>query len=85
MRKRLVEDLRQAGSTHNWSHISSQIGMFAYTGMTADMVDELTARYAIFMTRDGRISLAGLNEQNVRYVAEAIHSVTDGKSITHSI
>jgi aspartate aminotransferase len=85
MRTRLVEALRQAGSTHNWSHISSQIGMFAYTGMTADMVDELTARYAIFMTRDGRISLAGLNEQNVRYVAEAVHSVTIGKSITHSI
>jgi aspartate aminotransferase len=84
MRTRLVEALQLAGSTHDWSHILSQIGMFAYTGMTADMVDELTARYAIFMTRDGRISLAGLNEQNVVYVAEAIQSVTEGKSITHS-
>lgn len=46
------------------------------------MVDQLTAEYYIFLTRDGRISLAGLNESNVEYVAKAIHAVTDGKSIT---
>jgi len=52
--------------------------------MNSDMCDELTSEYAIFLTRDGRISLAGLNDNNVEYVAKAIHSVTDGKSITTS-
>ena len=46
------------------------------------MCDELTANYSIFLTRDGRISLAGLNDNNIEYVAKAIHAVTDGKSIT---
>jgi aspartate aminotransferase len=32
MRKLLVDELKNAGSTHDWSHITSQIGMFAYTG-----------------------------------------------------
>jgi aspartate aminotransferase len=32
MRKLLVEELKAAGSTHDWSHITSQIGMFAFTG-----------------------------------------------------
>ncbi len=32
MRKLLVDELKKAGSTHDWSHITSQIGMFAYTG-----------------------------------------------------
>lgn len=82
MRNLLVEELKKAGSTHDWSHITSQIGMFAYTGMNSDMCDKLTLEYSIFLTRDGRISLAGLNEKNVAYVAKAIHSVTDGKSIT---
>lgn len=50
--------------------------------MSAEMCDELTDEYAIFLTRDGRISLAGLNEGNLKYVAEAIHAVTDGKAIT---
>lgn len=82
MRKELVLKLKEAGSTHDWSHITSQIGMFAYTGMNAEMCDRLTNEYSIFLTKDGRISLAGLNDNNVGYVADAIHAVTDGKSIT---
>jgi aspartate aminotransferase, mitochondrial len=82
MRVRLVDELVAAGSTHDWSHVLSQIGMFAYTGMNSTMCDQLTAEYAIFLTRDGRISLAGLNDGNTHYVAAAVHAVTDGKSIT---
>ena len=82
MRQRLVTELHQAGSTHDWSHVTSQIGMFAFTGMSAAMVDQLTSEYEIYLTRDGRISLAGLNDKNVETVARAIHAVTDGKSIT---
>lgn len=82
MRQLLVDELKKAGSTHDWSHITSQIGMFAFTGMSSDMCDILTTEHYIFLTRDGRISLAGLNENNVAYVAKAVHAVTDGKSIT---
>lgn len=84
MRTKLVDTLKSVGSTHDWSHVTGQIGMFAYTGMSSDMCDELTKEYAIFLTRDGRISIAGLNDGNVEYVAKAIHQVTDGKSITSS-
>lgn len=82
MRNSLVEAIKEAGSTHDWSHVKEQIGMFAYTGMSAEMCDQLTDEYAIFLTRDGRISIAGLNDGNLEYVAKAIHAVTDGKSIT---
>lgn len=82
MRQLLVNKLAEKGSTHDWSHITSQIGMFAFTGMSKEMCDELTEKYFIFLTKDGRISLAGLNEGNVEYVAGAVHAVTDGKSLT---
>ena len=32
--------------------------------MTGKMCDELTAEHNIFLTRDGRISLAGINAKN---------------------
>jgi aspartate aminotransferase len=32
MRTRLVETIKQAGSAHDWSHVTEQIGMFAFTG-----------------------------------------------------
>lgn len=84
MRTKLVEKLQEVGSQHDWSHITSQIGMFAYTGMSEQMCNQLTDKYAIYLTKDGRISLAGLNDSNLDYVAKAIHDVTDGKSITSS-
>jgi aspartate/tyrosine/aromatic aminotransferase len=46
------------------------------------MCDELTDKHAIYLTKDGRISIAGLNDSNLDYVAKAVHAVTDGKSIT---
>jgi aspartate aminotransferase len=84
MRELLVTKLKEAGSTHDWGHVTSQIGMFAYTGMNSEMVDELTAKDSIFLTRDGRVSLAGVNPGNVEYVAKAMHRVTDGEQIHQS-
>jgi len=34
MRSGLVSKLKAAGSVHDWSHITNQIGMFAYTGLS---------------------------------------------------
>ena len=79
MRHGLVEKLKDHGSEHSWQHLIDQIGMFAYTGLNKAMVDELREKYAIYMTADGRISIAGLNTGNLNYIAEAFHAVTKGK------
>lgn len=76
MRKLLRDELEDLGSSKDWSHITDQIGMFAFTGMTNEMVDRLIDEYHIFLTKDGRISIAGINPSNVKYVAGAIHAVT---------
>ena len=47
--------------------------------MTPDMVDRLAAEYSIYMTRNGRISMAGVNSKNVDALAMAIHAVTHGQ------
>jgi aspartate aminotransferase, mitochondrial len=82
MRAKLVVKLQEAGSVHDWSHITQQIGMFAFTGLNADMCQTLTQEYFIFLTTNGRISIAGLNDGNIEYVAQAVHAVSHGKSIT---
>jgi aspartate/tyrosine/aromatic aminotransferase len=82
MRTRLVRALKDAGSTYEWSHILQQIGMFAFTGLSKEMCSGLTIDWVIFLATNGRISMAGLNESSVDYIAKAIHAVSDGKSIT---
>uniref|UniRef100_A0A2K5ITR8 Aspartate aminotransferase n=1 Tax=Colobus angolensis palliatus TaxID=336983 RepID=A0A2K5ITR8_COLAP len=64
------------GSTHNWQHITDQIGMFCFTGLKPEQVELLTKEFSIYMTKDGRISVAGFTSSNVGYLAHAIHQVT---------
>ncbi|KAK9385457.1 pyridoxal phosphate-dependent transferase [Lipomyces mesembrius] len=76
MRHLLKQHLEELGSTRDWSHITSQIGMFCYTGLTPEQVDTLRTEYSVYMTRDGRISVAGITTKNVKRLAESIHTVT---------
>ena len=64
------------GSTRDWSFIQEQIGMFCYSGLSEDQVRQLQSEHAIYMTKDGRISMVSLTPDNVGYVCKAIHEVT---------
>lgn len=79
-----IKDMRAAlrakleelnGREGSWSHITDQIGMFSFTGLTEAQVLRLRSDAHIYMTKNGRISMAGLNSGNVNYVAEAVHKV----------
>lgn len=75
MRALLKGHLEQLGSRHDWGHITSQIGMFAYTGLTKDEMEKLAAEHSVYATKDGRISVAGITTGNVARLAEAIYKV----------
>ncbi|KAL2189314.1 PLP-dependent transferase [Thermothelomyces heterothallicus CBS 203.75] len=75
MRKRLRAKLEELGTPGQWNHITDQIGMFSFTGLTEPQVLKLRSDYHIYMTKNGRISMAGLNSKNVDYVATAIDKV----------
>lgn len=75
MRALLKDNLEKLGSKHDWSHITSQIGMFAYTGLTPEQMDALAKENSVYATRDGRISVAGITSANVGRLAESIFKV----------
>jgi aspartate aminotransferase len=76
MRAALVDGLKKAGSTRNWDHVTKQIGMFCFSGMTPEQVEKLRTEYHIYMTKNGRISMAGVTSKNVAYLSECMHAVT---------
>ena len=77
MRALLKQELEALGSKKSWSHITSQIGMFCYTGMNQSEVSNMTEIFHIYPTKDGRISMAGVNTHNIKYIARAIFSCTE--------
>ncbi|EDO47315.1 predicted protein [Nematostella vectensis] len=76
MRQQLRDNLKKQGSSHDWSHITDQIGMFCFTGMKPDQVERLIKEFSIYLTKDGRISVAGVTSGSVEYLASAMHEVT---------
>ena len=76
MRSALQNSLADVGSTKNWDHITKQIGMFAYSGLSSDQVMEMREKHHVYCTADGRISMAGVTSGNVDYIANAIHDVS---------
>ncbi|KAG6335395.1 hypothetical protein ID866_3690 [Astraeus odoratus] len=74
--KLLTEEFKTPG---NWEHIVKQIGMFSYTGLNQEQSLALVEKAHIYLASNGRISMAGLNTHNVRYVAECLDKVVRGE------
>ncbi|KAH6873815.1 aspartate aminotransferase [Thelonectria olida] len=72
MRGRLFEELQNLETPGDWSHIIKQSGMFGYMGISAAQIEHLETKYHIYMADTSRISIAGLNDGNVNYVAKAL-------------
>ncbi|KAF7122883.1 hypothetical protein CNMCM5793_000993 [Aspergillus hiratsukae] len=75
MRSRLRGKLQEYVACGDWSFIERQIGMFCYTGMSPDQVSRLQEEYHVYLMPSGRLSICGLTEGNVDYVARAIRDV----------
>jgi len=75
MRGVLRGELERIGTPGDWSHITSQIGMFSFTGLNEAQSTAMLEKHHIYMLKNGRISMAGINSKNVKYVAESIKSV----------
>jgi len=85
MRERLRSKLEEMGTPGTWNHITDQIGMFSFTGLNEKQVLALRDEAHVYMTKNGRISMAGLNTANCEYFAKAVDKVvreTEGKTGT---
>ncbi|GIU25585.1 aminotransferase [Shewanella colwelliana] len=71
----LVNKLIEKGVTRDFSFIAEQKGMFSFLGITPQQVAQLQHDHSIYMVDSSRISIAGIGEGNVDYLAESIAKV----------
>ena len=76
MRQKLRAGLEKLKPESDWSFITTQIGMFAYTGLKPEQMETLAKEHSVYATKDGRISVAGITTGNVKRLAESIFKVT---------
>ncbi|MGR6981289.1 amino acid aminotransferase [Testudinibacter sp. P27/CKL/0425] len=75
MRQKFVELLKEYGAQQDFSFIIEQNGMFSFSGLSPEQVDRLKDEFAIYAVRSGRINVAGITEDNIRYLCESIVKV----------
>lgn len=51
----------------------------SFTGINGAQSQELVEKAHVYLTANGRISMAGLNSQNIRYFAAKLDEVVRGK------
>jgi aromatic-amino-acid transaminase len=75
MRQQLVDGLKAAGVKQDMSFITSQIGMFSYSGLTKDQMVRLRNEFGVYGTDTGRMCVAALTGKNIDYVCQSIAKV----------
>jgi len=75
MRQKLVDGLKAAGVKQDMSFITSQIGMFSYSGLSKDQMVRLRNEFGVYGTDTGRMCVAALNSKNIDYVCASIAKV----------
>ena len=76
IRTSLCTELRATLKSDHFDFIQHHKGMFTLIGFSAAQMVKLREEYSIYGVEDGRINIAGLAEQQIPYVANAIASVT---------
>ena len=71
MRALLKKELENLGSKHDWSHITSQIGMFAYTGLGPEQMEKLAKEVSRFIDMSGNSLLT--------MIQHSVYATKDGR------
>ncbi|MFT4190364.1 MAG: amino acid aminotransferase [Comamonas sp.] len=75
MRQKLVEGLKAAGVSQDVGFITTQIGMFSYSGLSKEQMVRLRGEFGVYGTDTGRMCVAALNSKNIAYVCASIAQV----------
>lgn len=75
MRSLFVEKLKAAGVAQDMGFITTQIGMFSYSGLAKEQMVRLRSEFGVYGTDSGRMCVAALNSKNIDYVCASIAKV----------
>ena len=73
-----MRELAAAGAERDFSFIEREKGMFSFLGVTPEQAESLTRDYSIYLVKSGRINIAGINRDNIAYLAGSLTELLRG-------
>lgn len=74
-RKNLVDRLIAGSKNIDFEYLKGHKGMFSFVNLDKTQVQRMIDQFAIYLTDNGRISVAGLSSKNIDYVVNGILTV----------
>lgn len=81
MRRLAHERLQEIAPNYDSSYFVKQRGMFCYTGLNLAQLEALRRDHAVYIIDSGRISMPGLNQDNLEYFVQALAQVVTDDSL----
>ncbi|MHC4770190.1 MAG: amino acid aminotransferase [Planctomycetota bacterium] len=75
MRELFVTTLKAKGVKQDFSFLTSQYGMFSFSGLNPDQVKTLREKNSIYIVGSGRINVAGMTKANMDQLCSAVAEV----------
>lgn len=75
MRESLIQRLIAKAKQMNFEYLRNHKGMFSFIDMDKTQAHKMIEKFAVYMTDNGRISVAGLTTKNIDYVVNCIIAV----------
>ena len=75
MRGLFASALKAKGVSQDFSFMNRQRGMFSFSGLTPEQVENLRQEKSIYIVGSGRVNVAGMTENNMEAFSEAIAGV----------
>ena len=76
LREKLAEAIRARSNSTDYDFIAQHRGMFSLLGLPQDVVEKLKREDAVYMINDSRINVAGVPEDRVGELADALLEAT---------
>ena len=75
MRELFVSTLKAKGVEQDFSFLTSQYGMFSFSGLNPEQVKILREKHSIYIVGSGRINVAGMTKANMDSLCAAVAEV----------
>ncbi|MDH4203511.1 MAG: aspartate/tyrosine/aromatic aminotransferase [Phycisphaerae bacterium] len=75
MRTLFVDTLKAKGAQQDFSFLTTQYGMFSFSGLNPEQVKTLKEKHSIYIVGSGRINVAGMTRANMDALCTAVAEV----------
>ncbi|ODV81743.1 PLP-dependent transferase [Suhomyces tanzawaensis NRRL Y-17324] len=80
IREKVHQKFVELKTPGDWSPVLVQTGLFWYSGLTEDHIEQLAVHHHVYATTYGRINVSGLNDANIDYFCRAVDTVVRGSA-----